>query len=50
MLVSFHLPGNMNMNTGDDKNSNACPVVVVLLFSRECSDDYPGAFVLPLEA
>ena len=50
MLVSCHLLGNMNMNTDDDENGDARPVVVVLLFIREYSDDYLGALVLPLEA
>ena len=50
MLVSCHLPGDMDMNTDDDENGNARPVVIVLLFIRECSDNYPGALVLPLEA
>ena len=50
VLVSCHLPGDMDMSTDNDENGDARPVVIVLLFIRECSDNCPGALVLPLEA
>ena len=50
ILVSCHLPGNMDINTEDDKNDDARPVVVVLFFVHEGSNGYPEALVLSLVA
>ena len=49
-MVVCHLPGSLDMNIDDSENGDTPLVVVVLLFIRECIDNYPGTLALPLEA